>query len=221
MKRSKWNSPQSMRKRHIHCIRNEASGLGYYMPEEKIDTEYTDGKLIANAELLLKDAVNASVTRDLSVTAKTYSEFKHGVFVPYTSNTRDYGMGTEEDYKVPDGWNLPPKIEIYNQRDRLTKAAALILMEIARLDRMGVDGRNLGYDIFNPTARADKKLADEAVAKQAAKQRKQEMLDIYNQLSQTADQNPTYGSANVTASSQPQFTGTIQPVPKAVPCPVH
>ncbi len=223
MKRSKWNSPQSMRRRTTQHINREADTFNRTMPSEMIDTEYTDGRLLANAELLLKDAVDASLTRDLSVASSIYGALKTGDHETFNStpNQRDYGMSKDEDYATPAGWNLPNAAGIYDQRDRLTKICALVMMEIERLDRMGLDARSLGYDIFNPTARADKKLADEAIAKQSSANRKREMLDISNQLRQTAGQIPAYGSANVTASTQPQFTGTIQPVPQAVPCPVR
>lgn len=223
MKRSRWNSPQAVRRRNVRNIKRETASFDYTMSNETIDTEYTDGKLIANAELLLKEAVDASAKRDLSVVSSIYGALKTGNHnvLDNTPNQRDFGMGNKEDYEVPKGWNLPANVEVWDQRDRLTKVAALVLMELERLDRMSADSQSLGYDIFNPTVRADKELADKAIAKQSNANRKREMLDISNQLRQTAGQIPAYGSANVTASTQPQLTGTIQPVPQAVPCPVR
>lgn len=226
MKRSGWTSPQAIRKRSVRSIKREADNFGYTISNETIDTEYIDGKLIANAELLLKEAVNASAKRDLSVVSSIYGELKTGNYETFnnTPNQRDIGMGDQEDYELPKSWNLPVHIKPWDQRDRLTKVAALVLMELERLDRMGFDSRTLGYDIFNPEARADKEAADKAIAKQSNINRKREMremLDISSRLGQTAGQIPTYGSANVTTSTQPQFTGAVQPMPQAVPCPVH
>lgn len=224
MKRSRWNSPQAVRRRSVRNIKREATSFDYTMSNETIDTEYTDGKLIANAELLLKEAVDASAKRDLSVVSSIYGDLKTGNHETFnnTPNQRDIGMGDQEDYELPKSWNLPVHIKPWDQRDRLTKVAALVLMELERLDRMSVDSRSLGYDIFNPTVRADKELADKAIAKQSNANRKRELLDISNQLRQTAGSVLTpNGYANVTASTQPQLTGTIQPVPQAVSCPVH
>jgi hypothetical protein len=219
---ARWNSPESIRRRIVNNVTNEAKSFGYTVSNDAVDTTYTQGQLLEHAEMLLKDAVNDSLSRDLREVAKVHGALKAGNLDAYSGvvNTKDFGMGTDDQYEMPKDWTLPVNWSLWDQRDRLNKAAALIIMEIERLDRLHRDGRNLGYGIFNSDHKTEKKEADAAFGKQAKARRKQEQLDIYQQFVDTAPSFTIAGS-NVTASSQSQFSGTVQPMPQAVPCPVH
>ncbi len=220
---SRWNSPSAIRNRAMRNIKRQAQSFGYTMPNDKIDTTYTHGQLLEHAELLLKDAVNSSLSRDLHEVGKVYSGVKVGDHQAWnsTANNKDFGMGTSNEYSLPNEWSLPDMNEVYDQRDRLNKAAALIIMEIERLDRMNIDGRSLGYGVFDAEYKADKKEADAALSKQSNRHRKQQNLDIYQQMADTMTLTSNVAGSNVTASTQPQFTGIVQQMPQAVPCPVH
>lgn len=219
---ARWNSPESLRRRIVNNVTNEAKSFGYTVSNDAVDTTYTQGQLLEHAEMLLKDAVNDSLSRDLREVAKVHGALKAGSHDAYSGvvNSKDFGMGTDDQYEMPKDWTLPVNWSLWDQRDRLNKAAALIIMEIERLDRLNRDGRNLGYGIFNSDHKAEKKEADAAFNKQAKARRKQEQLDIYQQFVDTAPSFTIAGS-NVTASSQSQFPGTVQSMPQAVPCPVH
>lgn len=220
---ARWNSPKAMRNRITRGIHNQAQSYGFSMSRDKIDINYTHGQLIENAELLLKDAVNSSLSRDSHEIAKVYNSFKQGDHEAYcqTGNTKDYGMGTSDAYGLPKEWALPDKNEVWDQRDRLSKAAALIIMEIERLDRMNIDGRKIGYGIFDAEYRASRKEADAATVKQTKRYRKQQELDICKQLADNTTLTSNVAGSNVTASTQPLFPGAIQQMPQTVPCPVH
>lgn len=220
---ARWNSPAHIRSRAIDNVKAEANRFGCVLPDDKIDNTYTHGQLLENAERLLKDAVNDSLSRDLHEVAKVCGSLKSGTHeaLCQTSNTKDFGIGSTDEYKMPDGWDLPTNTEIWDQRDRLAKAAALILMEIERLDRIRVNGRKYGQGIFDPVHIADAKAGEAASLKQSKRQRKQQQLDIYQQMADTTVSNFSIAGSNVTASTQSQFAGAIQPMPEAVSCPVH
>lgn len=220
---TKWNSPEAVRRRVTGHITQEARQFGRCMPNDKIDVNYTTGQLLENAEYLLKDAIDDSRSRDLHEVAKVSQSLKDGSTAAYhsTSNTKDFGIVGGGEYEPPKDWSLAP-ITLWDQRDRLRKAAALIIMELERLDRMNMNGRDVGYGMFNPEHMAEKKAADTALEKMRQARAKRQELDIYKQImDNTGSVLTSNGIANVTASSQPQFSGAVQPMPQTIPCQVY
>lgn len=211
---TKWNSPEALRSRVIRSVTQETKTLNYSTPNDKADVDYAQGQLLENAGYLLKDAIDLSQSRDLHEVVKVSQSIKNGDHVAYhnTANLNDFGMQKIDG--LPENWSLP-EIGIYDQRDRLRKAAALIIMELERLDRMGINGRDVGYGMFNPEHMAEKKASDASLLKMRNAHSKKQQLDIYRQLADSAGAqiNQHYAGSNVTTSTQPQFTGTVQPMP--------
>lgn len=217
---SRWNSPSMLRNRNMRNITAEAKSFDYVIPNKCIDNDLEQGQLIKNATLLLNDALEDSRSRDLSVVAKTWHDLGHGSLTTFNNvvNTKDYGIGEDDTYEKPKDWDLPCELNLLDQRTRLQKAAALILMELERLDRMNIIGRESGYGMFNPEHKEEKETSN-TITKQLRKRvNKLQKLDIYEQAAYPTPTATSGCNINVAASSQSQFIGDVQPMPQAVPC---
>lgn len=159
---TKWTSKEAIRTRIARRLKRT---LGNVDREYGETGQYTNGELLEAATNLTKQASDLTKTRNILEYVEVLSKMKAGDNTAYNNaaNQRDTGMYTDQ-YKEYDeqsvtfplkGRQHPHTALIFEHRDRLLTAASLLLLEYERLEAMGYDVSNHGFNSLDPEAKQD------------------------------------------------------------------